>query len=80
MKVLKSIGSVLAGILAIFLLSHLTDLLLEKTGVMKLPFDKNPLWFMILVVVYRCLYVAVGSYITAALAPSRPMFHALILG
>lgn len=80
MKTLKSIGSIVAGIFAIFLLSHVTDLVLEKTGIMKLPFDQNPFWFMILVVAYRCLYVAVGGYLTVALAPSRPMLHALILG
>ncbi|GHN01708.1 hypothetical protein WSM22_31970 [Cytophagales bacterium WSM2-2] len=80
MKTLKSIGAVLAGLVAIFFLSHVTDVILEKTSLMKLPFADNPLWVMIGVTIYRCVYVVIGSYITAALAPGKPMKHSIILG
>lgn len=80
MKVLKSIGAVFAGLILIFALSHVTDLIFEKTGWMVIPFDKNPLWLMLFVTFYRLVYVTVGSYLTARLASDRPMLHALILG
>ena len=79
MKILKSIGAVLAGLVFIFIVSSLTDLVLEKTGAMKLPFSLNPLWMMIVVVLYRCMYVSLGAYITASLAPRHPVKHAMIL-
>lgn len=77
--ILKSIGAVLAGLIAIFFLSHITDMILEKTGVINIPFADNPLWLMILVTVYRCVYVVAGSYLTAALASRKPMHHSMVL-
>src|SRR3712207_2510015 len=75
----KSIGAVLVGLVAIFFLSHITVMVLEKTGLMRIPFGENPLWLMLLVTFYRCLYVTAGSYITAVLAPANPMKHSMIL-
>lgn len=80
MKTFKSIGAVLAGIIAVFALSTITDVILEQTGLLKLPFGTNPLWFIIGVVVYRTIYVVAGSYITATLAPDKPMKHSIIYG
>jgi hypothetical protein len=80
MKTLKSIGAVLAGLVAIFVLSGATDAILEKTGIMITdPFADNGTGFILLVVLYRQVYVAIGAYITAALAPDAPMKHAMIL-
>lgn len=75
---LKSIGALLAGIFAVFATSTLTDLILENNGWMQLPFGNNPLWVMLIVVVYRNLYVVLSSYIVARLAPSKPMKHVMI--
>ena len=61
MKTLKSIGAIVAGIVAIFALSTITDVALEKSGFMKLPFADNPLWLMIFVTLYRNVYVFAGS-------------------
>jgi hypothetical protein len=80
MTMLKSIGAVLGGLIAIFALSHVTDLILEKSGFMKLPFSTNPLWLMMGVTMYRTIYVVIGSYLAARLAPGKPMRHAVILG
>lgn len=80
MKLLKSIGSVFAGLVLIFALSHITDFVLEKTKLMVIPFDKNPLWLMLFVTFYRLVYVTAGTYLAARLAPDRPMLHAMILG
>jgi len=79
-NILKSIWAILAGFLFVVVLSVATDMLLEKTGLMKMPFDYNAGWFIVLVIGYRSLYGITGSYITASLAPSRPMRHAMIGG
>jgi len=79
MKTFKSILAVFVGILIIFALSTVTDVILEGTELMKLPFDANPLWVKLVVVLYRNVYVAVGAYITAAMAPANPMKHVWIL-
>lgn len=76
----KSIWAIVAGFLFVVVLSVLTDMVLEKTGIMKKPFVDNPGWFIVLVIIYRNIYGVVGSYITANLAPSRPMRHAMIGG
>jgi len=36
--------------------------------------------FFLLATFYRTVFGILGAYITARLAPSRPMLHALILG
>lgn len=80
MKTLKSIGAVLAGLVAIFVLSGATDFILENTGIMITdPFADNGTGFILLVVLYRQVYVIIGAYITALLAPDKPMKHAMIL-
>ena len=76
----KSVGAVFAGLVAIFVLSHITDFALEKPGIMKLPFSDNPTWFILLVLAYRLAYSVLGCYIAATLAPDKPMRHAMILG
>jgi hypothetical protein len=79
--ILKSIGAVIAGLITVFVLSIVTDIILERTGLMKLePFSFNPWWIIALVIICRCAYHTGGAYLTAALAPGRPMLHAMIIG
>ena len=78
--ILQSIGAVFAGLVAVFVLSLGTDVVLHATGVYP-PWLKpmsTPLW--ILATTYRVVYGVVGGYITARLAPHRPIGHALALG
>ena len=81
-NVFKSIGAVLAGFVAIFVLSYGTDAVSNAMGVLPagaLPmYGSEPLIGAILV--YRLLYSLVGCYLTARLAPNYPMRHALGLG
>lgn len=78
---LKSIGAVVAGFALLVILSMVTDTVLEKTGVMKTqPFVENPVWLIVLIVLYRTVFNTLGCYLTARLAPGKPMKHALILG
>jgi hypothetical protein len=79
-KTLKSIGAVLAGVLAGIVLSIGTDMALRAARVLPplgQPAGDAPL---LLATVYRTVYGVAGSYLTARLAPDRPMMHALVLG
>jgi len=77
---LKSIGAILAGFVLVVILSILTDLIMVSTGLMKDPFDLNTTGFIIFVIGYRSFYGVAGAYLTAALAPDRPLRHAMIGG
>jgi len=79
-RVLRSIGAVLAGFLAVVILSLGTDIVLHATGVF--PPWGRPMSdaLFLLATVYRTVYGVVGSYITARLAPDRPLQHALVGG
>lgn len=79
-NLLKSIWAVFAGFLLVVILSIATDILLTKTDVMKHPFDLNSTILIACVVVYRCLYGIAGAFLTARLAPGRPMKHAMTGG
>jgi hypothetical protein len=76
----RSIGAVLAGLLAIVVLSTATDVLLHATGVFP-PFGQ-PMTdaLFLLATAYRIVYGVAGCYLAARLAPDRPMQHALALG
>jgi peptidoglycan/LPS O-acetylase OafA/YrhL len=79
-RVGRSIGAVLAGFLATFVLSIGTDLVLHAAGVFP-PWGQpmsNALFM--LATAYRVIYTVAGGYITARLAPNRPMRHAWTLG
>lgn len=77
----RRILSVLAGFFVIVILSVVTDTALESTGVFPPPekglFDTG---LLLLALTYRCIYSVIGCYIAAALAPDRPVAHALALG
>jgi hypothetical protein len=78
--VFRSIVAVIAGVLAVFALSLGTDVVLHATGIYPPWFQPmgDSLW--VLALAYRIVYGIAGGYITAWLAPSRPMVHALVLG
>ena len=77
---LRSVGAVLAGIVAIFVLSLGVDVILHAAGVYPpfgQPFSGR---LCLLATAYRLVFAVAGGYITARLAPNRPMQHALIYG
>jgi hypothetical protein len=78
----RSVGAVLAGIVVGVILTIGTDVVLHAIGVF-------PAWgqslagfdgALLIATVYRTVYGVVASYITARLAPDRPMAHALAGG
>ena len=76
----RSIGALLAGFVVVVILSLGTDLGLQKAGIFP-PLGQimsNALF--LLATAYRTVYAVVGSFITARLAPDRPMGHALVGG
>ncbi len=77
----RRILSVLAGFVVILILSVVTDTVLESTGMFPPPdrglFDTG---LLLIALTYRAVYSVIGCYVTAKLAPNRPMAHALALG
>ncbi len=80
-NIFRSIGAILAGIVTGALLSVGTDLVLETAGIFPQPGHGFFLWWMLLLALsYRGLYTVAAGYVAAALAPDRPVGHAIILG
>ena len=76
----RSIGALLAGFLAVVILSLATDVALYAAGVfppLGMPLSDT---LCLLAAAYRTVYAIAGSYVTARLAPYRPMGHALVGG
>lgn len=78
--ILKSIGSVLAGLIFIFITHTGTDVVLESTGVLPKGHLFVGTGLILLVLGYRAVFSLLGCYLTARLAPRNPLKHALILG
>jgi hypothetical protein len=81
----RSVGAVLAGLLLNGVLSSATDMLLVAIGVFPPLRDfGNPVAYsdslLLLALIYRTVFGVLGCYVTARLAASRPMAHALALG
>lgn len=77
----RSIGAVVAGALTGIILSIGTDAVLRAAGIFPALLGR-PMsdGLFLLATTYRTAYGVAGSYITARLAPDRPMGHALVLG
>lgn len=80
-QILKSIGAILAGFALGAILSITTDSILEKLGIMSMEnFQQSSFVIIVLVIVYRFIFNVVGCYLTAKLAPNKPMKHVIIIG
>jgi hypothetical protein len=76
----KSIWAVVAGVLFVIIVTSLVDVALHALGVFP-PIDQplgDPL--AALATSYRIVISIGGAWLTARLAPTKPMKHALILG
>ncbi len=76
----QSIGALLAGFVAVVILSLGTDVVLHGAGIFPPLGQRMSDGLFLLATAYRTLYSVLGSYITARLAPYRPMLHALVGG
>ncbi len=79
-RALRSAGAVLGGFFAVFALSTVTDVVLHATGVFPPWGQAMSDGLFLLATAYRAVYTVAGGYITARLAPERPMAHVLVLG
>jgi hypothetical protein len=77
---IRSIGVVCAGVLAVVVLSIGTDVLMSATGVFPALGQPMSDGLLLIATLYRTLIGVAGSYLAARLAPGRPMAHALLLG
>jgi hypothetical protein len=73
---LRSIGAGVAGALVGIILSIGTDTLLRAAGIVPALGQSA----FLLAAAYRTVYGVGAVYITARLAPTRPMMHAMVLG
>jgi hypothetical protein len=77
---LRSIWAVFAGLLFIFIVTTIVDVVLHATGVFP-PWGKAMSDGLFgVATAYRIVISIAGCYIAARLAPDRPMAHALWLG
>jgi hypothetical protein len=74
----QSVGAIVAGFLAVVILSIATDVVLHKAGIYPPLGQRLSDKLSLLATIYRTFYAILGSYITARLAPNRPMLHALV--
>ena len=76
---LASAGAVAAGFIVTALASVAADAVLRAAGIFPSPprLMTDPLFA--LAAAYRALFTIAGGYVTARLAPNRPMRHAWIL-
>jgi hypothetical protein len=75
----RSTAAVLAGVIAVVVLSLGTDEMLQVAGVLPQPGEAMPEPALnVLALFYRCAFNVVGAYITAMLAPRKPLRHVQI--
>ncbi len=76
----RTVWAVLAGFIVIVILSMGMDAIMHVTGIFP-PYGQamtNGLYAW--ATIYRVIFSIIGCYVTARLAPNRPMTHALYLG
>jgi len=76
----KSIWAVVAGVLVIIIVTTLVDIVLHIAGVfppMDQPINDS---LALLATSYRIVISIGGAWLTARLAPDKPLKHAMILG
>ena len=77
---LRRIGAVFAGLIAIFVLSTATDIVLHAIGFYPPWAEPMNNTHAFVATAYRIVFSIFGCYLAARLAPDHPMRHALALG
>ena len=76
----KSLWAVAAGVSFVIVVTTLVDVVLHLTGVfppLDQPIDQSR---AVLATSYRIVIGVAGAWLTARLAPSKPMTHVIVLG
>ena len=79
-RLLRSAGALLAGFVTVVILSLGTDMMLHAIGLFPPLGQTMSDALLLLATAYRTAFGIASSYITARLAPDRPMQHALVGG
>lgn len=79
-RVGRSVAAVLAGLVTIFATTTATDVALHAAGLYPALGERMADGLFVLAAAYRLVYGIAGSWVTARLAPDRPLQHALVLG
>ena len=79
-KILRRVGAVLAGVIVVVFLDITLDVIMHATGIYPPWFQPMATHLWVVAVAYRMVDGTIGGYVTAWLAPDRPVFHALALG
>lgn len=74
----RSVWAIVAGFLVVVVLSIGTDMAMHAARIFPALGQRMSDGLFVLATAYRTLYGIVGSYVTARLAPNKPMKHALI--
>ena len=70
---LRTVGAIFAGFVVVVILSIGTDAILHALKIYPTLGQGMSDQLFLLATAYRTLYAVIGSYITARLAPDRPM-------
>jgi hypothetical protein len=74
----RSIWAIVAGFLAVVILSTGTDVVLRRLGIFP-PFGQRMAdGLFVWATIYRTMDGVFASYLTARLAPNRPLWHAMV--
>ena len=76
----RSVLAVLAGMAVGIAVTLITDVVLRKAGVLPPLGERVPDRVLAWVTAYRVVYGIAASYLTAYLAPYRPIAHAMVGG
>lgn len=76
----RSIGAVALGFFLVAGLSIATDAVMHGTGVFPPMGQPMATGLWVLATAYRVVFTVGGNWVTARMAPRRPMKHAIILG
>ena len=79
-RLARSVGAVVAGLVAIVVTHTGTDAVLHATGVFPPAGQAMSGGLFALALSYRVFFSVLGAALTARLAPARPLKHALVLG
>ena len=79
-RILRRTGAVLAGVIAGIILQLGSDEALRAAGIFPALGQPMSDGLFLLATAHRVLWSVVSGYITARLAPDRPITHAMVLG
>ena len=79
-SILRRIAAVLAGLFFVFIITTLTDVVMHASGIFPPLGQPMSGSLFVLALAYRIVYGIAGGYVTARLAPDKPVKHAVVLG